>query len=165
MQKAYTYKVVHLKLSSLIYTNNILLGKINKKRWYAKPVSIEIRGQLFFLKRSGIFNPSILITNESGSIIGHIKIYNFARLFPKAIFEYHDSILIWKLESILSLYWFWKKDNSVIIETIQYFGIRDQKGVIMIPNDFEDIDFLILTGVYLQSIVRCFQLRRLLKKS
>jgi hypothetical protein len=159
MQEAYTYRVIKASKNYLIYTDEIFLGSFPKKSWRRQLGVIKIKEHQYRLEASGIINPTIIITNTTTKeLLGHVKISNFATLFPKAVFKYNNTTLKWVTKSIFSLHWQWKKADVAIIETIEKFG--EQTGIIALSDYFVDADLLIMLGVYLRYNIKILSVRR-----
>jgi len=161
MQEAYTYRITSYSRKYFVYTDEILLGILQKKMRPRQSVLIEIMDHQYRLETSGFINPVITVTNiTTKKLTGKIKIFNFARLLPKVIFEYNNIQLRWVNKSIFSLHWQWKKEDATIIEAIEKFEVGEQKGVIILSDYFRDADLLIMVGVYLQNNIKLFSLNR-----
>jgi hypothetical protein len=90
-----------------------------------------------------------------------MKIFNFARLLPKVIFENNEKQkMIWVIKNIFSLHWQWNKDETAIIETIENIGLGKEEGVILVTSNSEDTDLLIIIGLYLRHYMRRLSLHK-----
>lgn len=106
MQEAYTYRITNYSKKYFVYTDEILLGILQKKIRPRQSVLIEIMDHQYLLETSGFINPVITVTNiTTKKLTGKIKIFDFARLLPKVIFEYNNLQLRWINKSIFSLHW------------------------------------------------------------
>jgi hypothetical protein len=163
MQEAYTYRVVNSPKHYFVYTDESLLGSLQKRSWHPQPVLLEIMGHQYQLETWGLINPVVSITDvDAKTLVGKMKISNFARLFPKVILEYNNTVLSWASKNIFSLHWQWKKDEVIIIEAIEKFEVKERKGVIVLSDYFRDAELLIMLGFYLQNNMKFFSLSSLL---
>lgn len=159
MQEAYTYEVIYSNEIYLVYTQEALLGTLQKKMYAAKGALLEIKNDQYKLETSGFINPVISITNiATGQLLGKIKISGIGRIFSKVVFEYNNIALKWVNKSLFSLHWQWKKGNIVIIETIENFKVGQQKGVIVLSGYFDETNLLIMLGVFLRNNTGIFSL-------
>jgi hypothetical protein len=161
MPEAYSYQVINSPQYYFVYTDKVLLGSLEKKYPDHQHVLIEINGQQYKLEVTGTINIVILVINTTiNKLVGRIKMSGLGRLFPEVVFEYNNVKLKWINKGIFSLHWQWKKDNDIVIETIENLQFTQQKGVLVLFDYFIDASLLIMIGVYLRNNHRPISLQR-----
>lgn len=162
MKKVYTYQVINTEETYSVYTNTILLGKLKHSIAGSKLAYIETKDKKLVLRRNGIINPLISITDKNnGSLVGSVKISSFGRLFPKVTLTYNRRSVSWIVKSFFSLHWQWKKNGTLMIETLDNIEVNKHSGVIVIHEYNEDAELLIMIGLYLNNITGNLMLHKL----
>ena len=153
IHEAYSYQVINSPKFYFVYADKILLGCVEKKSGPHQTVSLEIKNHRYRIEEAanGVALITNIITNE---LIGKITVTSFGLLFSKVVFEYNNVKLKWVSKSIFSLHWQWLKNKETIVDTIEDLEIGQQKGVIVMLDNFAEADLLIMVGVYLRNSMR-----------